>query len=176
MKTVPLVCEGKTIGQMQIEKEREDTVFSASGRMAQKGLWCLWAVGQNNVLRVGFPELRGEELRLSRRFSSRMTAPLGTILRGELRAVQAASEWERMSAPERFFRSEELRRALREYGGILARQRGEVRFLAIPYSAEKPFPMPGLFCFARICPIQGTAYAVFAFRGEEPVLQNTENL
>jgi hypothetical protein len=174
MKTVPLLCEGKTIGQMQVEQEGEDTVFSACGQPPGNGLWCLWAVGQNSILRLGCPESAGEGFQLSRRFSSRMTVSLGQILRGELRTVQAVSGWEKLNAPERFFRAEELRRGLREQGEVLVQQKGERQFLAIPYAAEKPFPMTGLFCFARICRIQGGVYAVFAFRGEKPVFQNME--
>ena len=45
------------------------------------------------------------------------------------------------------------------------------RYVALPYDALRPFPLPALFCLARICRIGGRDYVVYAFdSGERPVL------
>ena len=47
--------------------------------------------------------------------------------------------------------------------GVLTRVEGGRRYAAAPYDPARPFPLPSLFCFARIRRIGGQDYAVFAF-------------
>jgi len=179
MEKLPLLCEGRPVGELTVRREGEDTLFSAVCRLPEQGLWCLWAVGREGSLRLGCPEQQQGEVRLSRRFSPRMTVPLGKVIHGEVRkaARPQSTGWERVQAPERLFRTQWLSRTLRGCAGALTQRRGGVRLVALPFSAEKPFPLVSLFCFARICVLEQGSYAVFAFNGEEwPIFQSLENL
>ena len=52
-------------------------------------------------------------------------------------------------------------------GEGLWRQERNGRQLALPYQADRPFPMVPLFCFAQIQTIGGQSYAVYRFDKEE---------
>ena len=81
------VMEGKqAAGELTVMPEALYTVFDVScpGR---EGLWCAWAVGETGTLRIGVLEPEKGRLHICRRFSRQLTAPLGTVLRGELRSL-----------------------------------------------------------------------------------------
>ena len=162
MERLALMCEGRNVGELCVVRQGEDTVFSARCRQRQ-GLWCVWAVGQDGEVRLGCPEVQDGELKLSRRFSRRMTAAAGTVLRGELRTMHTASapQWERVVQPEALFSLPELCSAVRSCAAALTRPAGQGRLLALPYCPEKPIPLPEMFCFASIRTLQGGEYAVF---------------
>lgn len=175
MEKYPLLQSGKAVGELTVVREGEDTVFSARCRLGEGGLWCLWAVGSTGELRLGVPERGRGEAVLSRRFSGRMTAPLGRISHGEVRNAAAPPRpqaWEEAPRPETLFRTPWLRRALNGRSGALTAPAGKGRLLALPFGAEDPFPLPSLFCLARVQTIRGRRYAVFAFDEKEwPVLR-----
>ncbi|MBQ8389850.1 MAG: hypothetical protein IJX52_02585 [Oscillibacter sp.] len=172
MERFPLVCQGRPVGELTVRPEGEDTWFDVRCRLPEQDLWCIWAVGKEGTLRLGCPEQQSGEVRLSRRFSRRMTAPLGRLSHGELRraAQQKKDGWERVQSPEQLFRSPWLRKALQGRQGVLTRVQGKRRLVALPFSAEQPFPLAPLFCFARMTAIREGTYLVFAFgEGEAPV-------
>lgn len=72
---------------------------------------CAWAVGEQGELRLGVLEPSGGAFVLRRRFSDRMTVPVGRVLRGELRpAGQLQSQqWEAAAEPEQLFSAAWLR-------------------------------------------------------------------
>ncbi len=49
-----------------------------------------------------------------------------------------------------FFRSARLDCALARLSGAMLRERPGERLLALPYAEDAPFPLPELFCLARI--------------------------
>lgn len=167
MDKFPLCWNGKALGEMMVEAEPLYSCFSARCRLPWQGLWCVWLVGEKGELRLGVPEPQEDGAAIRRRFSNRMTAPLGRLLRGELRPAASAetAPWEAVACDS--FQTPWLRRQLQEMNGALMRQTGRCRFLAVPYDERYPFPLPPLFCFARIRQIAGEAYAVFAFNQEE---------
>ena len=170
MDKFSLCWRGTAIGEMTTEREALYTRFSVRCRPPERGIWCAWAVGTQGELRLGVVEPCGSCAEICRRFSDRMTAPLGQILRGELRSAEACGEtvWE--SWNEHAARMPWLRQQLQEYAGILFRAAAGQWMVAIPYAPEKTFPLQPLFCFARICTIRGRTYAVFAFdEKEQPV-------
>ena len=170
MDKFPLMLNGKPAGELTAEREGLYTWFSARCPVPGEGLWCAWAVGDRGELRLGVLEPEGDQGFIRRRFSGRLTAPLGRLLRGEVRPAGAKAEpepWDPAPAPERLFRAPWLRQRLRGIQGALTRQEGAVRLLALPYDKGKPFPLTTLFCFARLRRIGGAEYAVFAFDGEE---------
>ena len=165
MDKFPMQWEGTNFGELTVEREALYTWFTVRSRLPGEGLWCAWVVGDTGELRLGVLEPR-EGLR--RRFSRQMTAPLGKLVRGELRPVgdrAAAEPWAAVS--ELLFRTPWLKRQLHGVSGVLTRKAGEVRLLALPYDAREPFPLTPLFCLARIQEIGGRRYAVYAFDGKE---------
>ena len=77
------VLEGKqAAGELTVSGESLYTVFDVSCAK-REGLWCAWAVGETGSLRIGVLEPEGDRLHITRRFSQRLTAPLGVLLRGE---------------------------------------------------------------------------------------------
>lgn len=167
MDKFPLCRDGKSLGELTVEGEGLYTSFCAECRLPERELWCIWLVGERGELRLGIPEPQGKTAVLRRRFSHRMTAPLGRILRGELRPVSASGAAEWVSADCTRIRTPWLRQQLGELGGVLMRESGSCRLFAAPCDPKRPFPLPALFCFARIRQIAGKSYAVFAFDGDE---------
>ncbi|MEG1592896.1 MAG: hypothetical protein RR350_00715 [Oscillibacter sp.] len=171
MDKFPLFLDGKSAGELTEEKEALYTWFEARCRLPEEGLWCAWAVGAAGELRLGVLEPTGERAVIRRRFSRRMTEPLGPLLRGEARPLSAgAADWKAVAHPEELFRTPFLRQQLRGAAGALVRETAEGRFLALPWDPRRPFFLTGLFCFTRVQRIGGREYGVFAFdRGERPL-------
>ena len=169
MDKFPLLMEGRPAGELTAEREGLYTWFSARCPLPGEGLWCAWAVGDRGELRLGVLEPEGAEGAIRRRFSGRLTAPLGRLLRGEVRPAGARQpeRWEPAPASDRLFRAPWLRRRLKGVQGALTRQAESTRYLALPFDPAKPFPLTTLFCFARLRQIAGGDYIVFAFDGEE---------
>ena len=194
MDKFPLLLEGRPSGELTAEREPLYTCLSArlwrqEDASGPPALWCAWAVGERGELRLGVLEPEGACLAIRRRFSDRLTAPLGRILRGEVRPVRreraeggrqtgedrlsprpAEVDWRPVPAPERLFRTPWLRQRLRGLQGLLLGNGGGVRLLAVPWDPRQPFPLAPLFCFAALRTVGGRPYAVFAFdREERPV-------
>lgn len=172
MDKFSLLWNGGAVGELTVEREALYTWFEARCRLPEEGLWCVWVVGGGGELRLGVLEPAGEQAVIRRRFSHRMTEPLGRLLHGEIRpaAGERREAWTAAPNPEKAFRSPWLQRRLRGLEGALLRQGEEERRLALPYDKKKPFPLTTLFCFARIRRIGDRTYAVFAFdREEHPV-------
>ena len=175
MDKFPLYQDKKPVGELTIEREALYTWFDARCRFPGEGLWCAWAVGDQGELRLGVLEPCGDRASIRRRFSDRMTIPLGKLQRGELRPVrpEGTVEWRQADHPEQMFQTLWLREKLRGAGRVLIKEVGGHRFVAIPYDSRRPFPLARLFCLARICRINGDPYVVFAFDGKEtPVFWN----
>ena len=62
---------------------------------------------------------------------------------------------------EALFRSAYLNCALSRFPGALICERERETLLAIPCAENKPFPLPELFCLARIAPVQGRRCVVY---------------
>lgn len=168
MDKFPLMLEGKPAGELAAEREGLYTWFSARCPLPP-GLWCAWAVGDRGELRLGVLEPEGAQGTIRRRFSGRLTAPLGRLLRGEVRpaGTKEPEAWESAPAPDRLFRAPWLRQRLKGAQGARTRRTEEIRYLALPYDKGKPFPLTTLFCFARLRDIEGASYVVYAFDGQD---------
>ena len=168
MDKFPLYLDGKSAGELTVEPEALYTWFTARCRLPDQALWCAWAVGDAGELRLGILEPTGGESVIRRRFSQRLTAPLGKLIRGEVRpaASTAFGDWEPLSRPEQEFQSPWLRRCL---GGQRAwfRREDTVRLVALPRDDGKPFALGPVFCFAALRRVQGKEAWVVAFDPEE---------
>lgn len=166
MDKFPLVWNGKPLGELVAEREALYTWFTARCRLPGEGLWCAWVVGDRGELRLGVLEPMGDRACIRRRFSDRMTAPVGRLLRGELRTacpVPKQEPWQSVSEPDRLFQTRWLREQLGGRSGVLTRLRNGETHVAIPYDKGNSFPLVPLFCFADLQVIQGAACLVFAF-------------
>lgn len=168
MDKYPLLMDGRPTGELVTEREGLYTWFSARCPLPE-GLWCAWAVGERGELRLGVLEPEGRQGGIRRRFSGPLTAPLGRLLRGEVRpaGVKEPEGWEPAPDPAGLFRAPWLRQRLKGAQGALLRRAGEVRYLALPYDKRKPFPLTTLFCFARLQKIGAAGYVVYAFDGQD---------
>lgn len=168
MEKFPLLLEGRPAGELTLEREGLYTCFAARCPLPP-GLWCAWAVGDRGELRLGVLEPSGDQGGIRRRFSRRLTDPLGRLLRGEVRpaAAREPETWDPAPDPDRLFRAPWLCQRLRGVQGALTRREGGGRLLALPWDKGKPFPLTALFCFARLRSIGGAPYVVYAFDGEE---------
>ena len=166
MDKFPLLWEGKAIGELSAEQETLYTWFTVRCRLPGEDIWCAWAVGDRGELRLGVVEPQNG---IRRRFSHQMTAPLGKLLRGELRPAGDRTEenWTAAPEPDRLFRTPWLRRQLRDVRGALTRTAEAGKFLALPYDEKQPFPLTPLFCLAQPRNIGGKRYLVYAFDGKE---------
>jgi len=172
MDKFPLCWQGKAAGELTTEREALYTCFSAQCCLPGRGLWCAWIVGDRGELRLGILEPGERGACIRRRFSHRMADPLGRVLRGELRPVEAAEQESWVPVEAHAFQTPWLHQQLRQIPGALTRMTAQRRFLAVPYSEKKPFPLPPLFCFARVRRIGGEEYVVFAFDPEEWPVQD----
>ena len=94
MDKYPVFREEQTVGELTVAPDALYTAFSVSCR-GREGLWCAWAVGERESLRIGVLEPENGCLQIRRRFSKRLTDPLGPILRGELRPLgEEREQWE----------------------------------------------------------------------------------
>lgn len=172
MDKFPLLWAGRSVGELACEKEALYTRFTARCRLPGEGLWCAWAVGERGELRLGVLEPEGTEASICRRFSGRMTQPLGALLRGELRpAVEDGAGWTAAQAPDQLVHAPWLRRHLRGARGVLTRTWEGGRELALPYDPAKPFPLAPMFCLARVRRLGEGVYVIYRLdRQEQPVL------
>jgi len=168
MDKFPLLLDGRPAGELITEREGLYTWFSVRCPLPE-GLWCAWAVGDRGELRLGVLEPEGRQGVIRRRFSGRLTAPLGRLLRGEVRrsGAKEPEHWEPAPAPDQLFRAPWLRQRLKGAQGALTRRAGETRYLALPYDPKKPFPLTTLFCFAHIRSVGAGTYVVYGFDGQE---------
>lgn len=164
MDKFPMLWDGRPVGELTLEKEPLYTWFTVQCRMPEEGLWCAWVTGDQGELRLGILEPDGGCFGIRRRYSIRLTAPLGRVLNGEVRlAFNEEAEWEQVLEPDRQICDPWLRKQIGGRRDVLMRFDAEHTYLAVPYDKEKPFPMLPLFCFAVIRVIQKQSYAVFAF-------------
>ena len=82
MDKFPLMQGGVSVGELITEQEALYTWFEARCRLPGEGLWCAWAVGDRGELRLGVLEPCGDRATIRRRFSARLTAPLGKLRQG----------------------------------------------------------------------------------------------
>lgn len=144
------VLEGKqAAGELTVSGESLYTVFDVSCAK-REGLWCAWAVGETGSLRIGVLEPEGDRLHITRRFSQRLTAPLGVLLRGEMRALGEEREhWEPLK--KETLQSPYLRRRLGAVPGVLTCRTENGCLIAIPRDAFPPVSA-GSYVLLRTAP------------------------
>lgn len=170
MEELPLLIEGRREGRATMAHESPYTRLTAAVPF-RLGLWCAWAEGERGRVRIGVLEPEGQTLSICRRLSRQALAPAGALQCVRvLPWEEREALWKSAAQPEVLFQGPWLRNRLRGLRGVLCRESGGRREVAVPYRVEEPFPLPALFCFARLQDIRGRAYWVFAFDvAEEPI-------
>lgn len=74
--------------------------------------------------------------------------------------------WHREDHPENFCRDRVVRACLRGAQGVLSREKGAIRQLAIPFSTCEPILLNTLFCLAQVREKQGQRHLVWSFDWE----------
>ena len=174
MDRIPLLLQGNRVGELLVCEEAGETRFALCCKLPQEKLWSLWVVGVCGELRLGCLVWDGGEAVLEKRFSHRLTHPLGRLLYAELRSAclqaEEGTRW-RPIAEMQPFRTAWIRRQIQACLGVLCCQGREGRAVAVPYLPEKPFPLMPMFCFVRLQTIGGRPYLVLHLDAEEqPVL------
>ena len=102
-----MLLDGRAAGELIVEQEALYTWFDARCRLPEEGrLWCAWAVGEKDSLRLGVLEPSGQEAVIRRRFSRRMTERdvAGRTGRGDAvscsLAAKAAAGYRRGAGPD----------------------------------------------------------------------------
>lgn len=165
MDKYPVLEDGRQVGTLTVTPDRLYTVFDVSCAL-REGLWCVWATGERETLRIGVPEPEGDALRIRRRFSQSLTAPLGPLLYGELCPLgEERVQWEPLDPAE--LRTPYLRHQLSERTDVLRGRAGDRLLIAVPRDDSAPFPLEAMFCFARLRCLRGRDHWTFAFDASE---------
>ena len=146
----PLYLDHHRIGILCIAEDEREFCFTVKGDVPG-GLYRVSIRGDRGELSLGAWE--GGEL--YRRFSRRLVSSVGRI-RCAVACPAGDEGWRGVSGGT--FCGWPVQ-------GGLWRQRGELRQLALPFPPDGPFPLPELFCLARICSVAGEQRAVFSFDG-----------
>lgn len=140
----PVCLEGTRVGTLYVCPTAEDAELRAVCRTAP-GLYRLYLRGNVGEVLLGITE----DGCLRRRFSRELLSPAGEMLRGELRSCTAEST----NRPNLLAR-------LPAEARLTAR--GRCTEAAVPWQENSPFPLPELFCFARV----GRDAVCYLFDGE----------
>lgn len=173
----PIYYESQQVGTVNLLEQGGRTQVEVNCHLDGAGLYRAYLLCQQGEYPLGVLEPHGEEVCLRRTVLTGEIGRLGPVRYGEVRMSYAFSSgrsvWRELSSGEQFFQKDRELFALlsQEHKGGRWRQEGDLRYLALPYDPEQPFPLPRLFCFARIQSIGGCSYAVYAFdREERPVM------
>ena len=169
MGQTPIFWGEEHRGTLRAETRGLYTTFDARCRLPDRGLWCVWAVGDRGELRIGVAEPQGDQAGICRRFSIQQTACLGSLQKAVLRPAGEQADrvdWEPLTHPEQF-RTPWLRGQLSQLSGVrIARGEGVFR-LAVPWDPAKPFPLTQLFCLATLRQLEGQWALIFTFDQQE---------
>lgn len=169
-------------GAVTVRQEGRCAVCQAISRAGERALYKAWLVGDKGRVLLGTLIPEGGALRLRRSVEvswlERQGAwpPKGAeILEAYSLAPQALPQgWSRQEEPWKLLEGE-LRECARELRWALLKRDIEGFFLALPWEKGKPFPLPPLFCLARLERLEGKRYILFRFsRQGKPELLRAE--
>ena len=145
-----------------------------------RGLYKVWVRGRGGSLLLGTLTPENGRLALSRTLSRSTLGQAGcwpvtggnTVLLFPFTEQSEEGEpWRPEPDPARLCRDPLLRALLRGRTGFFSGQEGEARLLAAPFSDQKEFPLPVLFCLAQVEERAGRRWLVWRFdRAGNPVV------
>ena len=143
-----------------------------------RGLYKVWVRGRGGSLLLGTLTPENGRLALSRTLSRSTLGQAGCwpVTGGNTVLVFPFTEQSEEGEPwrpdpARLCRDPLLRALLRGRTGFFSGQEGEARLLAAPFSDQKEFPLPVLFCLAQVEERAGRRWLVWRFdRAGNPVV------
>lgn len=169
-------------GAVTVRQEGRCAICRAISRAGERALYKAWLMGDNGRVLLGTLIPEGGALRLHRSVEiswlERQGAwpPRGAeVLEAYTLAPQVSPQgWERQEEPWRLLEGE-LRERARELRWAFVKRDMEGFFLALPWEKGKAFPLPSLFCLAKVKQLEGKRYIIFRFsRQGRPELLNAE--
>lgn len=173
-------------GQLYIQDEGGLVCFEATRPDDRRGLYKVWLSGEGGRLLLGTLVPEGGRLYLCRRMTKAALERGGCwpVTAGECLLAfsfeKKSGDWTQENHPERLFRDESLRRMVVGRSMLLRREK-EGFTLGARFDPQRSFPIPALFCLARVERVQGQVCALFSFDREgNPLVphkggQNGEN-
>ena len=170
-------------GAVTVRQEGGRAICQAISRTGEDGLYKAWLQGERGRALLGTLIPEGGALRLRRSMEIRQLTgqgawpPTGADI---VMAYAFTSEappphnWCWTNCPGQLMEERALREVLRDTRRSLLCRDPEGFYLAFPYSARNPFPIPPLFCLARLERLGGNWYTVFRFsrQGRPELLHN----
>lgn len=161
-------------GSLTVQEEGLRAVMTAERPVDGKGLYKAYLRGPAGRALLGTLAPEGGRLVVKRRLTvdglKRQGAwpPVGgeVELAFPFETGQPPQGWNWTEPGELSFGEPLLARMAARQGRVLCRRMGEGFALAYPFSCGRPFPLPALFCLARVASINGGSYVLFHF-GED---------
>ena len=157
-----LTLQGEGLG-VRLEAVRPDD---------SRGLYKAWIFGPSGEYLLGTLVPEGKRLRLSRWVSRQSLAQAGCWpVRGGRTALAfsfsnsepAESAWKPEPCPERLCGDPLVRACVQGRPGFYRQRTGEEERLSAPFQPGAPFPIPPLFCLARVERRDGQPWLVWSF-------------
>lgn len=175
MDRFPVMQNGRAVGELTVVRDGLYAAFSMTCHPMADSVCRAFLLGEQGELRLGVPMPSGGEFTLCRRIALWEVDALGTLRGAELRESampDGPGVWEDVRRPEELFHNPFFRRRFQGMRGVRVCRDPSGLSLALPFDERKPFPIPMLFCFARIQRIGGVRCVVYAFdRRENPVIR-----
>lgn len=162
-----MIYDGQQAGTLTLQSEglyvsAEAVCRLPTGALYRLALFC----AQGSVpLGVLEPEHGMQTLRC--RLTRERLRALGELIQGTVMRsfyLDGAAHWQQVNG--RFFADAQLQAALEACPG--ARWRGEgVRELALPYDAQRPFPLVQCFCLASVGELDGESVVFYRFDAQD---------
>lgn len=169
MREMPVEFDGRRVGTLTVHEEGLYLAVRAACSLPGGALYRLALCGAQGSLSLGVLEPQQGKHALRCRLPRARLDALGALTHGQaVRSfyLDAAARWERVTQP--FFTDAQLQAALNACPG--ARCRGaDTRELALPYAAQRPFPLVQCFCFARVGELDGAPCVFYRFVGDRPI-------
>ena len=171
-------------GTLSLREEGPRVHLEAARPDDGRGLYKAWVRGRQGSRLLGtlVPEAGGLRLRRTVSRSSLEQAGCWPVTGGNCvltypfpGAEGAGSAWTPEPRPERLCRDPLVKESLRGRSGFCGRRDGALCLLSAPFRPDRPFPIPVLFCQARVERRGGRLWLVWAFDlGGTPVLPRIE--
>ena len=147
------------------------------------GLYKAYLKGPGGELLLGTMAPEGGELRIRRTFSQDElhrrgawpvtggAARLYLLFQGE----RPPAGWEQVEGSGPPLGEAALRQGAAALGRVLCRRQSGRLQVAVPFRTDRPFPLPALFCLARLGELEGRPHLFFLFdAGGWPLVQRAE--
>ena len=158
-------------GTLILEEEGPRVRLEAVRPEDRRGLYKAWALGPGGSALLGTLVPEGDRLRLARTVSRQSLARAGcwpvtggrALLVYPFPARGERPGWRPEPSPERLCADPLVQESLRGRPGFCAGRRGEAALLSAPLRPREPFPLPLLFCLARVELREGRPWLVWEF-------------